>query len=379
MTRTDDPRQLVAIVAMGVSGSIILALLPLLVGLFVDRSHFPIEAAGQLASIRMAGATMGSIIVIFATRRLDWRVAGSASLLFILAGNAASLMVSTEQALGMTQFVTGLGEGGTTLVGAAIASTYNPERNYGILGAASLTLGTIAYSVAPPLAEHYGLAGLVGPMMLLPLFALAMLRWFPYSGEGDIDRSMPQPKLTDPRAIMAVGAMAAFYLGLAAVWSCIERMGIGLGRTQVEVGQAIGLLNLTFGMVGSGASILLGNRYGQRWPSIVALAIGALGFAFAGFGTWSTFLLAIAMIVTGWMAAFSYLMAVLATLDRSGLLAVVGLVAQTACFAAGPWAGTRLLLGGSPALVLFALSCAALAAVLIFLCTRPRRANARTS
>jgi len=358
-----------SIVSVGVSGSVILAMLPLLVGLLVDRSHLPLAAAGTMAALRMAGGTLGCIVTVPLTRRADWRLVAGTSLVIILLGNGMCLLAGNTVTLGIWQFVTGLGEGATAIAGAAIASMRNPDRGYGILGAVSLSLGTATYTIAPPLAASFGIAGLVLPMMLIPFVGLMLLRGFPTTGTSEIDSSLPAPGLFDARAVTGVMAMALFYLGLAAIWSCAERIGVERSGSQVLVGQAIGSLNLLFGLAGSGIAMICGNRYGHRWPVLFALGASVPGYLFLCQGGWGLYLAGVSLTVLAWMSAFPFMMGALAAIDPSGRLAVTGLVVQTGCFAAGPWLGTHLLPIGALILFIAAASCSIIAGGFILAAT----------
>lgn len=346
-----------AMVSTGVSGSVILALLPLLVGLLIDRLVLPLATAGDIAGLRMSGATIGCLLIVPLTRRIDWRLIAGASLVAILIGNTMSMLVHDAGSLAFWQGVVGLGEGATAINGAALASSQNPDRGFGILGCVSLSLGSIGYFICPRLAASYGLAGLIVPMMLVATTGLLLLRWFPPSGRGEIDPDMPAPGLLDGRSLLGLLTMGVFFLGLATIWSCVERVGVWRGYSQVDVGQAVGSLNLIFGLAGAGLAVVFGNRLGHRFPVAAAMGLSLLSFSLFGIQSWFCYLAAIALTFLAWMAAFSFIMGLLAEIDGSGRLAVAGLVVQTGCFAAGPALGTRLLGTGLFGLQLFAIAC----------------------
>ena len=361
---------LAATILTGVSGAIIVALLPLLVGTLVEHKGLSIEAAGDVAAMRMLGAVISSFVVAFITQRAPWRMIAAISLVAILIGNGASLLVSGGTKLTAFQLLTGLGEGGTTIVGAALAVSRNPDRGYGIFVLASLSIDAIAYWLAPTLAVHAGLAGLLGLMSVVALAAVLFVRWFPRNPAMVVANGIAV-SLFAPRSVLSLLMMAAYFFGLATFWSCVERIGVGLGKSQAVVGQYIGDIYMIFGIAGAGISIVCGGRFGQRVPLLFALVASVLAVAIIGDRAWTGFLAGVALIVLTWMVAFSYMMAVLARIDGSGRLAVLGLVGQTACFSAGSWVGTRLLSAHATPMLVLVATCFILAIILMWLVTVP--------
>ncbi|WP_158249350.1 MFS transporter [Pseudomonas sp. LFM046] len=380
-SRGHEALVLTAVIATGVAGALIAALIPLLVQMLVEHRGMTVVESGDAVSLRMLGGTIGSILVVVATSRFSWRWIAGVSLLVVLLGNLMAALVDDAGALLFAQALTGLGEGGTIIIGAAIAVTRNPDRGYGIYLVVSLLLGSALYHVVPLFEAHIGLLSLLAPLGAIALVALLLVRWFPERNAAESPSGAPsvKPSLLSVAAIVSLVAMGLYFIGLTTLWSCIEQIGSKVAGPDHSVESAIGNIYLVMGIAGALVSVVCGDRFGQRLPLLVSCGLGVLAMLLIAGSSWAAFLAGTMALVFSWMMAFPYLMGLVALVDPTGRLAVAGLVLQTGCFTVGPSLGTRLLTSYPAGLTELVVACFALTAVAVYVASRRCKAQSLTA
>ena len=184
---------------------------------------------------------------------------------------------------------------------------------------------------------------------------------------GDSAKSSPiRADAAVPRAIVALGAQAIYFLAAAAIWAYFEAIGRGFGLSLAQVGAALAASAIA-GMAGSGAVIVIG----ARLPRVLLIAagtivsIGSVLLLAQGAG-YLSFLVSACLFNFAWNYTFPYQMGVLAQLDRHGSVAVISLVVQLAGLALGPAIGALLLTGAGYGQILYACGACFLVSLVLF-------------
>ena len=70
------------------------------------------------------------------------------------------------------------------------------------------------------------------------------------------------------------------------MWAFTERMGVAIGMNVTDVGYLLGV-GTFFGLVGAGLAAVIGDKFGNAFPIIIATSVLTMGgFAFLKFHTY---------------------------------------------------------------------------------------------
>ncbi len=348
-----SPRSVAAGVFMGVMGAEVFIVQPGFVQGLVAHMSFSEEQAGLIASIEMAGFAAMTILLIYLTRRLNWRHMLSACIALTVVGQFGSMLTNELTSFAAMRFIAGLGCGGIVSIGfAAIGLTDKPDRNFGILVAFSGVYGAIVLGFMPTLYEYAGMQGLLFFFAAFAALGLPLVRWLPASGgvvQGEIQSRSPLPLgLT----ISALGAMFAYFLAQGVIWTYLFRIAIDGGLTEAQA--AFGLTIAQFaGILGALIPTIVGARFGRGIMLAIAISAGVVPLLYFLFGTITALSYAIAVCIYnfGFNKTHPYLLATMASFDGSGRVVTYAVALQTLGLAVGPAVGAWLLGGNTFAAV----------------------------
>ena len=362
--RRGNSLALAASIALGVSGTSSMGLLPVLIGGFIDRSGFGLATSGALMSVQMLGMLVSNALLLAIMTKADTRLIALAAFALIIAGNV--LAIETTGIIGQMscRAVAGFGEGLTTLASALLVRYPRPERAFSLYTGITLSVSAANIEMAPYLLDHFGMGGLFGLMAVYPIIAFGIVPWLPLD-----DTTMRQSRISVPLRWSALLLTLIFFCGLIAVWAVIDRIGVHAGLTPSEISGAVGQAFLFCGIGGAASVPFISGRLG----SVRAFVFAALGLVLASWALLesrglASFALASAMFVFLWFVCFPTLMAIIARVDPSGRLAVGSFLAQTVGFVIGPALGSWML----SLMPLYALGAVASACLLFSLTLLPQ-------
>lgn len=340
-----SPRTVAAGVYMGVMGGEVFIVQPGFVQGLVEHMHFSEEQAGLIAAAEMTGFAAMTILLIFLTRKLDWRKMLAACILLTVAGQLGSMLTGALASFSVMRFVTGLGCGGIVSIGfSAIGLTDRPDRNFGILVALSGVYGAIVLGLMPSL---YSFAGMPGLLLFFAVFAalgLLLVKWIPQSDQSA--SILRQPKLALPIGITAaaLGAMLAYFLAQGAVWAYLFRIAIDAGVSEGQAAFGLTIAQLA-GILGALVPSIVGARFGRAPMLVIAISAGIVPLMFFVFGnvTAASYVVAVCVYNFGFNKTHPYLLATMASFDRSGRVVTYAVAIQTIGLATGPAIGAALL------------------------------------
>jgi predicted MFS family arabinose efflux permease len=372
-------RAVTAGVYMGVMGGEVFIVQPGFVQGLVEQMHFSEEQAGLIASVEMAGFAAMTILLIFLTRRLNWRHMLAACIAMAMAGQLGSMLTSELTAFGAMRFLAGLGCGGIVSIGfAAIGQTDKPDRNFGILVAFSGVYGAIVLGAMPGLYDYAGMQGLLLFFAVFAAFGLPLVRWLPYSDgseQAEVSATAPLPfGLT----ASALGAMFAYFLAQGVVWAYLFRIAIAAGLSEGQAAFGLTIAQLA-GILGALIPSFVGARYGRAVMLAIAMSAGIAPLLFFLFGEITALSYAIAVCIYnfGFNKTHPYLLATMASFDGSGRVVTFAVALQTLGLAIGPAVGALLLGGGTfDGIQLFAAAAFLISFVLILIPARYQAAQA---
>jgi len=344
-----SPRSVIAGVFMGVMGGEVFIVQPGFVQGLVEHLRFTEEQAGLIASIEMAGFAAMTILLIFLTRRLNWRRMLTACIALTVAGQIGSMLTSSLTSFGAMRFLAGLGCGGIVSISfAAIGLTDKPDRNFGILVSFSGVYGAVVLGVMPSLYEYAGMQGLLIFFAAFAALGFALVGWIPTSAAAVQAGAKAEVQFPVGLTLSALGAMFAYFLAQGVIWTYLFRIAIsgGLSETQAAFGLTIAQFA---GILGALVPSIVGARFGRAIMLAIAISAGIAPLLFFLYGTMTAFSFAIAVCIYnfGFNKTHPYLLATMASFDGSGRVVTLAVAMQTLGLAIGPAIGAMLLVGNS--------------------------------
>lgn len=372
-------RSVAAGVYMGVMGGEVFIVQPGFVQGLVERMRFSEEEAGLIASVEMAGFAAMTILLIFLTRRMNWRLLLTGCIALAVVGQLGSMLTSAIAPFSAARFVAGLGCGGIVSIGfAAIGLTDKPDRNFGILVAFSGVYGAAVLGIMPALFESSGMQGLLLFFAAFAALGFPLVRWLPGSDGSSGQAAASASPFPLSLAALALGAMFAYFLAQGVVWAYLFRIAIAGGVSEGQA--AFGLTIAQFaGIVGALVPSIVGARYGRAIMLAIAIAAGILPLLYFLYGSITALSYAVAVCVYnfGFNKTHPYLLATMASFDGSGRVVTFAVAMQTLGLAIGPAIGALLLAGNSFVLVQwFGIAAFAASFALILIPARSQAAQA---
>lgn len=363
-----SPGVVAASIYMGVVGSALFIVLPILLGILATRLGYSDRQIGAVASGQMTGMLLASVIAAAGLKRWGWKRPAYLGAIALVACQALS---GVER--GLTEIValqTAAGLFGGLLIAVSFAhlgGTDNPDRNFGLWIAAQIALGIVGSAVLPRLAASWDGAGAFLGLAVLAASILPCIgpvcRAAPSSGAGSLRPS----RAVQGAGVLSLVAAFAFGFGIMTFWAFLGRVGHYKGITDPFVSLIISL-SLIASLAGALGASVIANRFGRTTPLGLALGVmlvALLGVAFASSAT--GFAIA-ALVFSGfWNFAVPYQLAVTAAHDSSGALIVLYISAVKGGYAIAPIAVGSFLTGAGYGPVYWLSASGILAALIMYL------------
>ncbi|MGF6395951.1 MFS transporter [Pseudomonas plecoglossicida] len=328
---------IVTAILLGVIGPAVFIVQPGFVQGLVGSYHFDEQQVGYIASAEMWGIALTTLFITFISRRFSWRLLLVLGILLSSAGNLLSTITGDATSFAILRCLTGVGSGVLiSLSFTVIGLTAKPDRNFGWLIMWVLIYGALGFLAMPSAYELVGMKGVLVFFALFNLLALPFVRFFPVSGENHV--------MTDERAVtlpplyrsLAVVAMLFYFVAQGAVWAYLFLIGTSNGVTEDNVSYGL-TLSQFFGIVGALAAAAITCRFGRLTPLALGLLASILSLmALMGDIGPFTYMIAVCLFNLAWNNTHPYLLAALASFDRSGRTVERGVAAQMIGLAIGP-------------------------------------------
>ena len=366
----DKTSRIVVAIMLSAVGMAMLMTGPVFLAATQTALGFSQQQQAVLPLVELAGATLASLTAVVWSQRLDWRLAARVAILVVIVGNVLTAQLSGFAAISVVRFVVGLlGEGVAFTLGVAMLSTTsNPDRNFGLNIAVQVALGMAAFRFLTPLVEPYGLAGVMYPVAALCLVVLLFSGGVSGGGAGDGGATDVEAEShpSNTLALIAVGVMVIWCIGLSAVYFYMPQIGVTGGLELVDAGKALSI-STGLAIIGALAAAAIGDKWGRLGPVTFALVVQAVAiWLLQGELSFVRFAAVASVFQIFWNMTGPFLMGTIAISDRTGKVAVLIPAAQLAGFALGPAVAAPFLTGESlvPANVVGVVCC--VLAILIF-------------
>ncbi len=356
----DRPAAILAVIVLGVVGSIVFLLLPLLVGAFSDNLSLDTRQVGTLGSADMAGMFAAAVLATFWVRRSDWRLVAALACALLFVCHSLSGFLDSLTPLLLVRGAAGFAGGSLMSIAlTSLGDTRNPDRYFALFISGQLGLGALSLWRMPELLATFGLRGVFLALALLTAVAALAIPFIPRRGSAPESRAQAGSAVKSiVPGLMALLGCLAFNTGIMAVWAYMERIGNAAGLEASVIGGALGV-SLLGGLFGALVAAALVDRFGRALPigASVVLQIGAL-LLIAGRPSTLGYTTAVMLFAFCWNFPVAYQLAITVSVDRSKRIVVLFLSAVKLGYAIGPVLAAQLIAstgGFVPVMVLGAL------------------------
>lgn len=348
--QVDKPTTIIAAVALSCIGVFGILSAPIIANILGVSLNLNADQIGMIVSAEIAGSALASILATFWIQKANWRLFAGVAVSVVVVLNILSGYQTDSMALVGLRFLAGfVGQGTAFAVGIGIInSSSNPDRLFGFVVAAQVSIGVLTLLVLPGLGENYGIKGVLWPLGALALIVLPMIAWVPSKSPKQVDTGAgEQIAASATPAIIALTILLIWCTGLGAVWAFLINIGVAAGLENTAAGQALAI-STTIGIAGALAASALAGRGGRLAPVTIALLIQmAAIMLLQGELSFLRFAATCAVFQVFWNFTGPYLMGMVAASDASGRISVLIPVAQTGGFALGPAIAGGLMTDGS--------------------------------
>jgi len=302
---------------------------PLLVGRMITELNFSEMEAGLVASANLLGVGVSLILFSLKSRLNSNKNLLVIAMLLMGLGNLASVYTVDFNSLFAARFMAGVGEGMlAAIVTSSIVFFRSPDRIYALMMVGMSLYGGIGYFLLPLIFASYGIAGAFAVMAGLCIASLVFLPLLPEGKKTQAqDAFKLSPLLLKPKVILVFLSIALVYLATTAIWSYYERIGAAIGITLEDIGITLSLALLA-SLVGGGCAAVLSDKVGRILPISVGLLLAASSMlVLYSADHLIPYAISIMLLLGATGFVLPYYMGELATLDNSGRLTVIGLIA----------------------------------------------------
>ncbi len=363
----DRPAAVFGVTALGVIGSIVFLLLPMLIGAFTENLSLSEAQVGMLGSADMTGMFIAAVVATAWIRRYNWRVVAALACGLLIICHLLSGVVQAFGPLFLIRVLAGFAGGSLMSIAlTSLGDTRHPDRFFALFIAGQLTLGGLGLWLFPGLLASYGFGGVFSALAVVVLGAMLLIPFISQQGR-QIETAVPSgssnraTKRTITPAmlpgVMALLACFIFNLGIMAVWAYLERMGNAAGLEASFIGTTLAL-SLVGALFGALLAAMIENRFGRVMPFVVTVMVQVVALLLlSGELSRNAFQVGVMLFAFGWNFPVAYQLAITVSIDVSGRLVVLFLSAVKLGYAAAPVIAAQLIMMGqgfTPVIVLSA-------------------------
>jgi len=351
------------VTALGVIGSIVFLLLPMLIGAFSENLSLSATQVGLIGSADMTGMFIAAVVATAWIRRYNWRAVAALACGLLISCHLLSGFVQAFLPLYLIRVLAGFAGGSLMSIAlTSLGDTRHPDRFFALFIAGQLTLGGLGLWLFPGLLAWFGLGGVFGALAVVVLGATLLIPLISQQGRRIEPAALPKSSIRARDRVMLPGVMALlacfiFNLGIMAVWAYLERMGNAAGLQAGFIGStlAVSLFGALFGAL---LAAMIENRFGRVMPLVVTVMVQVVALLLlSGELSRNAFLVGVMLFAFGWNFPVAYQLAITVSIDVSGRLVVLFLSAVKLGYAAAPIVAAQLIMMGqgfTPVIVLSA-------------------------
>ena len=327
------PAAILGVITLGVIGSIVFLLLPMLIGAFTENLSLTAAQVGLLGSADMSGMFIAAMVATGWIRTYNWRVIAALACGLLIVCHILSGFAQSFVPLFQIRVIAGFAGGSLMSIAlTSLGDTRQPARFFALFIAGQLTLGGLGLWLFPGFLAQFGLGGVFGSLAVAVLGATLFIPFIPQQGRKIEPAKISSSKERANHHAMLPGLMALlacfiFNLGIMAVWAYLERMANAAGLEASFIGStlAVSLLGALFGAL---LAAVIADRWGRVKPLIITVVVQLIALLLLG-GELSrnSFLAGVMLFAFAWNFPVPFQLAITVSMDVSGRLVVLFLSA----------------------------------------------------
>ena len=317
---------------LSLAGTFFMFAQPAIVGVYAETMAFSLGEISRIVSFQAAGQLVAIFGISFILKRLDVRKITLTAGVLLIAVELVSTQVDSSSWLMPVRFLAGLLAGTCLAIGTAVISGMSNAGR--VFAGAALLQAVGGVAVLSNLAFFVNVSGVAGfylSIAAIVVLSLICVRHLPLecsdpnavnSSDDSVSASTASNKWLP---LLVLAGLTFFYASVSALWPYVERIGSATGLSPEELGGAFG----TMGLISIGLSIFvvyLGSKAGNFIPILTGLAcMLAACVIYATDMDYNSYLVGVGLQGGSVILASPYFLALLAIIDRSGKLGVIGM------------------------------------------------------
>ncbi len=283
----------------------------------IGSSGFSESSAGLIVSVELIAVAFTSFALAPVIARLAIKSSCYLAGFIAIVCHFGSTSADSIQMLVIARLLAGFAEGLILAVAnAALASTADPDRSYGLLATWNVASGVALLAVMPPLIRAYGQAGVFAAIGFACVLMWPFIRFLP--SKITVERA---PTLAHDKRTVAALLLTAMFLSStvsAMHWPFVISIG---EQTNLDTGVVVlvAAFAAAGGLVGGGLAAHLGGRYGRYRPLVIGMLVQLVAaFVYTHLFVGAVFIVAIVTILGTVYFLLPYYLAVAADYDPGG-------------------------------------------------------------
>lgn len=293
------------VVFIGVSAMIVPAVMPAMVGVLAGDLGFGAERAGYVASANMGALLAGSLATGVLLLWMSPPLLLTGGLIGMVAGHLLAIVFPSYEWILGARIVSGFGDGiAAAVCYAMMGRTQSPNRTIAFYATGQGLVGAVGMAILPSLIEVFGWRS------LFLLISVAAIPSIFMAGEvaARLGTSSSRARggvgvRLNPAVAAAAAAIFLFFVGIAAIWGFMQRIGVGHGYSIKLISTALSV-SAVASMLGSLVVGVVAYRLSTRVAGLVGFVLLATGAYCLLTPHYWTFLLAVVALNFLW--AFQY-------------------------------------------------------------------------
>lgn len=272
-------RDLFIAVAVYSVAILVFSIVPVMVGVLMDRQSLTASQAGLVSGMDMLGAVIPGFLLGAVLPRSEKRTLLAVGCVALAIGNLLSLTVNGFSELLLTRTVSGLGAGFLfACANAMLASNPDPVRAYGLASVGGTILGAFMLFALPFLIGRFDTPGFYLPLAVLAATCIALVVRAPRDPLVPAAASISADGWTigKPRLVLLAAGTMLLVIPQQAYWGFAERIGLRAGASPEMLGTVFSV-SYVFGLLASGIATWISTRWGLM--RMLALGFGLQGLA----------------------------------------------------------------------------------------------------
>jgi len=344
-------------IVIGIIGALVIFITPGFLAVTAAQSGLDDSHLGYIAAWDINAMAVAIGVSAFLLTRCNWRLAVGLGLGLIALGNIGTAFASGYVGIAAARIVAGAGEGiAVGFAFAALGRARNPDRAFAIYLVAGALVSSLLLLLIPTLLAQFGARNLFLANALLTMAAFASLLRFPDGRASEDDIFAVGGRIDWSLAAYALVGVFLYFFATGAMWSYVERIGLGSGLSPAVIAQGLSMGTLA-GVVGAGLAGLVPARWGRGLPLLASGAISIASFQLLlGVIPATAFIAATVMLLLGWNFAQPLLSGICAEADQCGRVVCAMGAIQTFGTGLGPAAAGATLRGGDFSIAIYSSS-----------------------